>query len=75
MRGVLSFPAGKVGGQRIAQGHLSKVFLLGFSNWLLFLEEHVASQRLNVIQEPEEPNVCKQSLNAAHSLLVEVCLE
>lgn len=45
------------------------VFLSGFSNWFLFLEEHVASQRLDMIQEPEEPSICKHSLNAGTQLI------
>ena len=44
--------------------HLSVVFFSGFSNWFIFLEEYMASRRLTVIQEPEELNVCKHSLNA-----------
>lgn len=40
----------------------------GVSLWFLFLEEHVASQRLNVIREPEEPNICKHFLNAGTQL-------
>lgn len=43
--------------------HLSMVFFSVFSNWFIFLEEHVASRRLNVIREPEELNICKHSFN------------
>ena len=45
------------------------VLLSGFFNWFLFLEEHVASLMLNLIQEPEELSIFKNSLNAGTQLV------
>lgn len=53
--------------RRDCLGHRSMVLLSGFFNWFLFLEEHVASLMLNMIQEPEELSIFKHSLNAGHT--------
>lgn len=75
MSRLLASPAGETGDEEISQGRLGVVFLSSFSNWFLFLEKHVTSQRLNVIQEPEDPNICKHFLNVRTQLVREVCLE
>lgn len=48
----------------------------GVCLWLLSLEKHVTSLRLNLIHAPGEPNTCEHSLNAGIQVISgKFCLE
>lgn len=70
--------SGEVRGQEKVQGYLNLGFLqvFFFFNWFIFLEEHVALLRLNLIQEPEKLNIFVNTPRMhVYCLLVEIYLK